>query len=103
MGSVGDSIGCPRLVRLVEVKMCPLVIVAERNCLYTYGKQLEALGVKVCRGNKTSLLQELVDAGLPPAAVLECPALASPQFCTDYKKPTAICHLQRLRLLSWWD
>jgi len=60
-----------------------------------YGKQLEALGVKVCRGAKNALAKELVDAGYYLMLLyLECPCTSFPAFARDYK-PTAICHLQR--------
>lgn len=61
---VGNSIGCLRLVRLVEVKDVPAseLIVAGEIADTPNGKQLEALGVKVYRGVKEAiaLAKELV-------------------------------------------
>jgi CRISPR-associated protein Cst2 len=53
----GDSVGCPRLVRLVEVKDVPAdeLIVAGEIADTSYGKQLESLNVKVCRGIKEAI------------------------------------------------
>lgn len=65
---VGESIGCPRLVRLIEVKDVPAneLIVAGEIADTPYGKQLEALGVKVCRGVKEAiaLVKERLGAGV---------------------------------------
>ncbi len=54
---VGNSVGCPKLVRLVEVKDVPAneIIVAGEIADTPYGKQLEALGVKVYRGVKEAV------------------------------------------------
>lgn len=54
---IGESIGCPRLVRLVEVKDVPggELIVAGEIIDTPYGKQLQQLGVKVYRGVKEAI------------------------------------------------
>jgi CRISPR-associated protein Cst2 len=54
---VGDTVGCPRLVRLVEVKdiSATELIVAGEISDTPYGKQLEDLGVTVCRGIKEAI------------------------------------------------
>lgn len=54
---VGDSVGCPRLVRLVEVKDVPVgeLIVAGEIADTPYGQQLRALGVTVHRGIKEAI------------------------------------------------
>lgn len=53
----GQSVGCDRLVRLVEVKdiLPDELIVAGEIADTPYGKQLESLGVKVCRGIKEAI------------------------------------------------
>jgi len=85
---VGDSIGCPRLVRLVEVKMSASELIVAGEIAYTpYGKQLKQ-GVKVCRGVKKPLLQRnsLMRGYYLMLLYLNVPALASPQFARDYKE-----------------
>ncbi|WP_017303315.1 type I-B CRISPR-associated protein Cas7/Cst2/DevR [Spirulina subsalsa] len=54
---VGDSVGCPRLIRLVEVgDIAPVeLIVAGEIADTPYGKQLKSLGVTVCRGIKEAI------------------------------------------------
>ncbi|BAU42501.1 type I-B CRISPR-associated protein Cas7/Cst2/DevR [Leptolyngbya sp. O-77] len=54
---IGESVGCPRLVRLVEVGdvAASELIVAGEIADTPYGKQLEALGVKVYRGVKEAI------------------------------------------------
>jgi CRISPR-associated protein Cst2 len=54
---MGDTIGCPKLLRLVEVGdvAASELIVAGEIADTPYGKQLEALGVKVCRGVKEAI------------------------------------------------
>lgn len=54
---VGDSVGCSRLVRLVEVGdvKADELIVGGEIADTPYGKQLEKLGVKVCRGVKEAI------------------------------------------------
>ena len=56
---VGDSIGCPRLVRLVDVKDVPAseLIVAGEIADTPYGEQLKGLGVNVCRGVKEAIAE----------------------------------------------
>lgn len=56
---VGDTIGCSRLVRLVDVKDVPAseLIVAGEIADTPYGKQLEQLEVKVCRGIKEAIAE----------------------------------------------
>jgi CRISPR-associated protein Cst2 len=64
---VGNEVGCTRLVRLVEVGDVKAgeLIVAGEIADTPYGKQLEALGVKVCRGVKEAiaLAKESLKAG----------------------------------------
>lgn len=54
---VGDSVGCARLLRLVEVGDVNAneLIVAGEIADTPYGKELEKLGVKVCRGVKDAI------------------------------------------------
>jgi CRISPR-associated protein Cst2 len=54
---VGESVGCPRLVRLVEVKDVPAneLIVAGEIVDTPYGQQLQKLGVTVYRGVKEAI------------------------------------------------
>jgi CRISPR-associated protein Cst2 len=54
---VGDSVGCARLVRLVEVGDVKAneLIVAGEIADTPYGDQLKKLGVKVCRGVKEAV------------------------------------------------
>ncbi|HAA29892.1 MAG TPA: type I-B CRISPR-associated protein Cas7/Cst2/DevR [Cyanobacteria bacterium UBA8553] len=54
---VGESVGCPRLVRLVEVKDVPAseLIVAGEIVDTPYGQQLKDLGVSVYRGVKEAI------------------------------------------------
>jgi CRISPR-associated protein Cst2 len=54
---IGDSVGCARLVRLVEVgdvKAAELIVAGEIADT-PYGDQLKKLGVKVCRGVKEAV------------------------------------------------
>lgn len=55
---VGESVGCARLVRLVEVKDVPAseLIVAGEIADTPYGQQLKALGVTVHRGVKEAII-----------------------------------------------
>jgi len=55
---VGDSVGCARLVRLVEVGDVKAneIIVAGEIVDTPYGQQLEKLGVRVCRGVKEAIV-----------------------------------------------
>ena len=55
---VGNEVGCTRLVRLVEVGdvKADELIVAGEIADTPYGKQLEKLGVKVCRGVKEAIV-----------------------------------------------
>jgi CRISPR-associated protein Cst2 len=54
---IGDSVGCARLVRLVEVGDVKAneLIVAGEIADTPYGDQLKKLGVKVCRGVKEAI------------------------------------------------
>lgn len=55
---VGNEVCCTRLVRLVEVndvKADELIVAGEIADTPPYGKQLENLGVKVCRGVKEAI------------------------------------------------
>jgi CRISPR-associated protein Cst2 len=65
---VGTEIGCTRLVRLVEVGdvKADELIVAGEIVDTPYGKQLEQLGVKVCRGIKEAinLAKESIETGV---------------------------------------
>lgn len=66
---MGDSVGCSRLVRLVEVgdvKAGELIVGGEIADNILYREQLEKLDVKVCRGVKEAiaLAKKLVDAGV---------------------------------------
>lgn len=56
---VGETVGCPKLVRLVEVgDISPQeLIVAGEIADTPYGEQLGQLGVKVCRGVKDAISQ----------------------------------------------
>lgn len=56
---VGDSIGCSRLVRLVEVgDVSPQELIVGGEIVDTpYGKQLEQLKVPMCRGVKEAVLK----------------------------------------------
>lgn len=56
---VGESVGCPCLVRLVEVKdiLANELIVAGEIADTPYGKQLKELGVDVYRGIKEAITQ----------------------------------------------
>lgn len=64
---VGDTVVCPRLLRLVEVNDIPSdeLIVAGEIADTDHGQQLKNLGVKVCRGVKEAITQakELLKAG----------------------------------------
>jgi len=54
---LGDTVGCPKLLRLVEVGdvTASELVVAGEIADTPYGKQLEALGVKVVRGVKEAI------------------------------------------------
>jgi CRISPR-associated protein Cst2 len=54
---LGDGVGCPRLVRLVEVKDVNAIelIVGGEIADTPYGAQLSQLGVTVCRGVKEAI------------------------------------------------
>lgn len=54
---MGDTVGCPRLLRLVEVGdvKADEIIVAGEIADTPYGEKLEKLGVKVCRGVKEAI------------------------------------------------
>lgn len=56
---VGESIGCPRLIRLVDVKDVPAseLIVAGEIADTPYGEKLKGLEVKVCRGVKEAIAE----------------------------------------------
>ena len=56
---VGDSVGCSRLVRLVDVKdvSASELIVAGEIADTPYGEQLKNLGVNVCRGVKEAIAE----------------------------------------------
>jgi CRISPR-associated protein Cst2 len=65
---MGDTIGCQRLLRLVEVGdiQASELIVAGEIADTPYGEKLEKLGVKVCRGVKEAiaLAKESLSAGV---------------------------------------
>ena len=56
---VSDSVGCSRLVRLVDVKDVPAseLIVAGEIADTPYGEQLKGLDVNVCRGIKEAIAE----------------------------------------------
>ncbi|MGL5942139.1 MAG: type I-B CRISPR-associated protein Cas7/Cst2/DevR [Waterburya sp.] len=56
---IGDSVGCPRLVRLVDVKDVPAqeLIVAGEIADTPYGEQLKGLKVNVYRGIKEAIAE----------------------------------------------
>lgn len=56
---VGDSVGCSRLVRLVDVKdvSASELILAGEIADTPYGEQLKGLEVKVCRGVKNAIAE----------------------------------------------
>lgn len=56
---VGESVGCPKLVRLVEVKDIDVneLIVAGEIADTPYGEQLQNLGVTVLRGVKEAIAE----------------------------------------------
>lgn len=56
---IGDSVGCSRLVRLVDVKDVPAseLIVAGEIADTPYGEQLKGLGVNICRGVKEAIAE----------------------------------------------
>lgn len=55
----GDSVACPRLVRLVEVEdiLPDELILAGEIADTPYGEQLKSLGVTVCRGIKEAIAE----------------------------------------------
>lgn len=65
---MGDTVGCPKLLRLVEVRdvAASELIVAGEIADTPYGKQLKALEVKVCRGVKEAIAaaKEILKAGV---------------------------------------
>jgi CRISPR-associated protein Cst2 len=54
---MGETIGCPKLLRLVEVGdiAASELIVAGEIADTPYGEKLATLGVKVCRGVKEAI------------------------------------------------
>jgi len=56
---IGESVGCPRLVRMVEVKdiTASELVIGGEIADTPYGKQLEKLGVKACRGVKEAIAE----------------------------------------------
>jgi CRISPR-associated protein Cst2 len=67
----GESVGCPRLVRLVEVGdiLADEIIIAGEIADTPYGKQLESLGVKVCRGIKEAIKEAKTKLSLTSSKV----------------------------------
>jgi CRISPR-associated protein Cst2 len=67
---MGDTVGCPQLLRLVEVGdvAADELIVAGEIADTPYGEKLEKLGVKVYRGVKEAIAQAKSQLSVPQPA-----------------------------------
>ncbi|WAS04556.1 type I-B CRISPR-associated protein Cas7/Cst2/DevR [Gloeomargaritales cyanobacterium VI4D9] len=67
---MGETVGCPKLLRLVEVGdiAASELIVAGEIADTPYGEKLSTLGVKVCRGVKDAIAQAKEQLNVPQTA-----------------------------------
>jgi len=67
---MGETVGCPKLLRLVEVGdiAASELIVAGEIADTPYGEKLSTLGVKVCRGVKEAIAQAKKQLNVPQTA-----------------------------------
>ncbi|MCL6436438.1 MAG: type I-B CRISPR-associated protein Cas7/Cst2/DevR [Leptolyngbyaceae cyanobacterium HOT.MB2.61] len=67
---MGETVGCPKLLRLVEVGdiAASELIVAGEIADTPYGEKLSTLGVKVCRGVKDAIAQAKKQLNVPQTA-----------------------------------